>query len=103
MEVPRQDGRRAGPAIVAATLTLILALSALGWRPATTVAATSHDPAPAVTATFAPIAPPTLSAKAAYAFDATANTPLFAVAADERLPPASLTKIATALVVLDHA
>lgn len=103
MHVPGNDRRRPGTAIVATTMTLILAFAALGWRPEPTVAANAHDQTPAVSATFAPIAPPALSAKAAYAIDATAKTPLFAVSSDERLPPASLTKIATALVVLDQA
>lgn len=52
---------------------------------------------------FAAPAPPLLSAEAAYAFDATVGTELYAVKADDRRAPASLTKVATALVVLEHA
>ncbi len=47
-------------------------------------------------------APPAVSAKAAYVFDASASVPLLALNADEPLQPASLTKIVTALVVLEH-
>jgi D-alanyl-D-alanine carboxypeptidase len=47
-------------------------------------------------------APPAITATAAYAFDVSAGVPLYAFNADERLPPASLTKIATALVVLER-
>lgn len=52
---------------------------------------------------FQPIAPPPLTADAVFVVDATSDTELFAVAADEPLPPASLTKVVSALVVLDHA
>ncbi len=49
---------------------------------------------------FPGLPPPPLSAKAAYVFDATVGTELYAVNADDRRAPASLTKVATALVVL---
>ena len=39
----------------------------------------------------------------AYVYDATSGVPLFALNADEPLPPASLAKIVTALVVLEQA
>lgn len=66
----------------------------------------------AVAARFRPVAaqgwtpyaapkPPAISAKAAYVYDATSGTPLFAINEDARLAPASLTKIASALVVLE--
>src|SRR5689334_13992157 len=103
MEAHGHGNRRRGQAAATFALTLLLAVAAFGrWTTATT-AATAHDQTPAVSATFAPMTPPALSAKAAYVVDATADTPLFAIAPDQRLPPASLTKIATALVVLDHA
>jgi D-alanyl-D-alanine carboxypeptidase (penicillin-binding protein 5/6) len=48
-------------------------------------------------------ATPQVSARAAYAFDATAGTELLAENATERRAPASTVKIVTAMVVLDHA
>lgn len=47
-------------------------------------------------------APPPVTARAAYVYDATADVPLLALNPDEPLQPASLTKIVTALVVLEH-
>lgn len=47
--------------------------------------------------------PPGLTAKAAFAVDISSNRELFAFNADVPLPPASTTKIITALVVIDHA
>ncbi|HEX3722227.1 MAG TPA: serine hydrolase, partial [Nitrolancea sp.] len=44
-----------------------------------------------------------LSAKAAYAVDLTNQTELYANNADQPLPPASTTKIVTAIVVVEHA
>ena len=54
-------------------------------------------------ARYQPIPPPPLTADAVYVVDATTDTELFAVNPDEPLPPASLTKVVSALVVLDHA
>ena len=51
---------------------------------------------------FEPIAPPPVSAKALFVTDKTSKTELFALNADEPLPPASLTKIVAALVILDE-
>ncbi|CAN5749376.1 hypothetical protein BH23CHL5_BH23CHL5_08610 [soil metagenome] len=48
-----------------------------------------------------PLAPPDVTAEAVYVFDATLDTVLYEKNADERRSPASLTKIATALVVLE--
>ncbi|HSD98567.1 MAG TPA: D-alanyl-D-alanine carboxypeptidase family protein [Patescibacteria group bacterium] len=45
---------------------------------------------------------PTLSAKSALVYDITDNTTLFAKDATQRLPMASLTKIMTAIVSLEH-
>lgn len=53
--------------------------------------------------TFEVPAPPTISAKGVYVFDRRSGVPLFARDADLPLPPASLTKIVAALVVLDRA
>lgn len=51
---------------------------------------------------FEPVAPPPVSAKALFVTDETSKTELFAFNADEPLPPASLTKIVAALVILDE-
>jgi D-alanyl-D-alanine carboxypeptidase len=52
---------------------------------------------------YTPPPPPPSSADAVYVYDATSGVPLFARDADARLAPGSLTKIVTALVVLEHA
>ncbi|MCC6313462.1 MAG: D-alanyl-D-alanine carboxypeptidase, partial [Thermomicrobiales bacterium] len=75
-------------------LALLVAIATFG-RPA---AAQQWAPA-----RFTPIAPPAITAKTAYVLDATAGAALFALDPDEPRAPASLTKIVTALVVLDHA
>lgn len=54
-------------------------------------------------ARYQPIAPPPISAKAVFVIDATTDTELLALNPDEPLPPASLTKIVAALVILDQA
>jgi len=51
---------------------------------------------------FAAPAPPPVTAAAAYVYDATSGTALFALDAEEPRPPASLAKIATSLVVLEN-
>lgn len=48
-------------------------------------------------------APSSITAKSVYVFDRRSGVPLFARDADLPLPPASLTKIVAALVVLDRA
>jgi D-alanyl-D-alanine carboxypeptidase (penicillin-binding protein 5/6) len=53
-------------------------------------------------ARYEPMAPPPLSAKSVYVEDITTGTELFALNPDEPLPPASLTKIVSALVILDR-
>jgi len=58
------------------------------------------DPAPA---RFEPLPPPPVSAEAVFVYDVDAGVPLFARAADAPRAPASLTKIVTALVVVEHA
>lgn len=50
-----------------------------------------------------PPAPPAISAEAAFVTDLTSGTELFALNPDKPLPPASLTKIAAALVILEQA
>jgi serine-type D-Ala-D-Ala carboxypeptidase (penicillin-binding protein 5/6) len=54
-------------------------------------------------ARYQPISPPAISADAVFVTDISTDTELFARNADEPLPPASLTKIAAALVVLGRA
>lgn len=46
-------------------------------------------------------APPVIGARAAIVWDATAGTELFSKAPDERIPPASTTKMLTALIGID--
>ena len=50
-----------------------------------------------------PVDPPRVTAAALYVEDISAGVPLMELNADERRPPASTTKIATALVVMQHA
>ena len=52
---------------------------------------------------YEPLSPPPISADAVFVTDISTGTELFALNAEEPLPPASLTKIAAALVVLDRA
>ena len=54
-------------------------------------------------ARYQPISPPPISADAVFVTDISTGTELFALNADEPLPPASLTKIVAALVVLERA
>lgn len=55
------------------------------------------------TARYQPPSPPPLSADAVYVADITSGTELFALNPDAPLPPASLTKIVAALVILERA
>jgi D-alanyl-D-alanine carboxypeptidase (penicillin-binding protein 5/6) len=52
---------------------------------------------------YQPISPPPISADAVFVTDISTETELFALNADEPLPPASLTKIVAAIVVLERA
>src|SRR5919107_555195 len=54
-------------------------------------------------ARFRPMSPPPISADAVFVTDISSGTELFAENAEEPLPPASLTKIVSALVVLERA
>lgn len=54
-------------------------------------------------ARYQPMSPPQISAAAVYVADITSHTELFALNPDAPLPPASLTKVVSALVVLDEA
>jgi serine-type D-Ala-D-Ala carboxypeptidase (penicillin-binding protein 5/6) len=53
-------------------------------------------------ARYQPISPPPISAEAVFVTDISTGTELFALNAEEPLPPASLTKIVAALVVLER-
>src|SRR5918995_6174089 len=52
---------------------------------------------------YEPMSPPPISADAVFVSDISTGTELFAQNAEEPLPPASLTKIVSALVVLERA
>src|SRR5215204_7343358 len=54
-------------------------------------------------ARYEPMSPPPISADAVFVTDISTGTELFAQNAEEPLPPASLTKIVSALVVLERA
>ena len=54
-------------------------------------------------ARYEPMSPPPISADAVFVSDISTGTELFAQNAEEPLPPASLTKIVSALVVLERA
>lgn len=60
-----------------------------------------HQSSAAEIARYQPEPPPRVSAKAVFVKDISSGAELFAENPDEPLPPASLTKIAVALVVLD--
>src|SRR5215213_10987919 len=53
-------------------------------------------------ARYQPMSPPPISADAVFVTDISTGTELFALNAEEPLPPASLTKIVSALVVLER-
>lgn len=66
------------------------------------VAACQFLVSPEVATALDPLSPPEVTAESVYVFDATLETPLYEKNADERRSPASLTKIATALVILEQ-
>src|SRR4051794_29547620 len=79
---------------------LVVYLSLLA---AIAVANSSQPVFAAETARFEPLTPPRITAGAVYVTDATSGTELFARNADTPLPPASLTKLVAALVVVERA
>jgi len=89
---------RARPLLPVAALLILALLVVSGLPRAAAAVPVSRSAAP-----FAALPPPALSAKAAFVFDASVGTELYALEPDERRAPASLTKVATALVVLEHA
>lgn len=80
--------------VAASALLAALLAPALSWAAPQPVGDRDRLAAPA---------PPGLSARAAYVFDASVGTELYALDPDEPRAPASLTKVATALVVLQRA
>lgn len=88
--------------LASASLALLVALVAGGTAsalPAGAVVALADEASQAYSADQAP----ELSAQAAYLYDRTTGTVLLDKNADERHYPASMTKIMTALLVLEHA
>mgnify|MGYP002528158766 CR=1 FL=1 len=88
--------------LVSASLALLVALVAGGTAsalPAGAVVALADEASQAYSADQAP----ELSAQAAYLYDRTTGTVLLDKNADERHYPASMTKIMTALITLEHA
>ena len=73
-----------------------LAIAPMFWEPSGAARA-------AEIARYQPMPPPPITANAVYVTDISTGTELFAQNADESLPPASLTKIVSALVVLERA
>lgn len=78
-------------------LIFIVALVIIPYRFDSVAAAAAEIPR------YQPLVPPAITANAAFAEDVTSGTELFALNPDMPLPPASLTKIVSALVILDHA
>jgi serine-type D-Ala-D-Ala carboxypeptidase (penicillin-binding protein 5/6) len=77
-------------------ISMILTTALTFWGPSDAAHA-------AEIARYRPMAPPPISADAVFVTDISTGTELFAQNADEPLPPASLTKIVSALVVLERA
>ncbi|HVB63300.1 MAG TPA: D-alanyl-D-alanine carboxypeptidase family protein [Nitrolancea sp.] len=101
----RVDASNAVPTAATTTTPRAVARVATTDAPTTPVSAIASaavsPSSPAVKA--APVVQPlALSARAAYAVDLTNQTELYASNADEPLPPASLTKLVTAIVVVEH-
>ena len=82
-----------------ASLALIVALFAAGAAAVPAATALADETSQAYSADQAP----ELSAQAAYLYDRTTGTVLLDKNADERHYPASMTKIMTALITLEHA
>lgn len=96
------DGKRGlrpwrfGFGLLAGLIVLAAGLSGIAAGPA------AERAAPRTTA-FAAVEPPDVTARSAYVFDASVGTELYVLDADEERAPASLTKVVTALVVLERA
>jgi D-alanyl-D-alanine carboxypeptidase (penicillin-binding protein 5/6) len=90
---------------VARWLVALLVVAALVTPATFAVAQPVRSTAPALgpVVSYSALPPPDITAEAVYVFDATVGTELYALNPDDPHAPASLTKIATALVVLEHA
>ncbi|MBA2596389.1 MAG: D-alanyl-D-alanine carboxypeptidase [Chloroflexia bacterium] len=77
-------------------------IASLGLIFASVFDVTSAQTAAAEIARYDPPAPPPLSARAVFVTDITSGTELFALNPDTSLAPASLTKIVSALVILER-
>ncbi len=83
---------------------LVLLVAALVVGPWSPVAVLAQEAATETAAEAAAVLrPPRTSAAAVYVWDATSGQELYALNADDQRAPASTTKIATALVVVQHA
>jgi D-alanyl-D-alanine carboxypeptidase len=82
--------RRSALTMLIALITASVAFAQLGTAKAAEIAR------------YQPISPPPISAEAVFVTDISTGTELFALNAEEPLPPASLTKIVAALVVLER-
>ncbi|MGH2615848.1 MAG: D-alanyl-D-alanine carboxypeptidase family protein [Thermomicrobiales bacterium] len=83
-------------AIARAVLVVLVSVT-LGMAGSTTLISAAE------VARYQPPSPPPLSADAVFVKDVTSGTELFALNPDTPLPPASLTKIVSALVMLERA
>src|SRR5918998_638600 len=81
---------------IALRVLIALTAASLFWGP-------SGPARAAEIARYQPMSPPPISADAVFVSDISTGTELFAQNPDEPLPPASLTKIVSALVVLERA
>ena len=91
-----------GPAPVITQRTLVR-ISLVVSLTLTLAAQLANGAAAAEIARYQAPSPPPLSAKAVFVTDITSGTELFALNPDTPLPPASLTKIVAALVILERA
>jgi serine-type D-Ala-D-Ala carboxypeptidase (penicillin-binding protein 5/6) len=98
----RKIGTRWMPRITVAVTAAVLLASGLSGHPAS--AARGHPKAKAAAAVQAPAKPTAgmeTQAKHAFVFEVETGTVLLDKAGDERMPPASMSKIMTAYVVFD--
>lgn len=96
---PSRGGLLWGGYLVISTLIMGLVLSQLAATPAT---GSSVPPSGAEAPHFPFGAAPTVTARAAYLFDADTGLILYAKDADEQLPQASCTKVMTALIAIER-
>ena len=95
--------RRLTQRLANATLVLLVALAATGATALTLTVPVRALADEGATQVYSAAQAPELSAQAAFLFDRTTGTVLLDKNASERHYPASMTKIMTALLVLEHA